>query len=187
MAGPIEIEIWQGEIAELEVDAIVIPANESLFMTAPSAASVKRRAGDAVEREAVAQAPAMAGSAVVTSGGGLAAPYVIHAIGVGHDLRADPDRLRRAMQSALDAAAHLSLRRLAIAPLGVERGVFTAPESAEILLDTIAAEVRKAPDRPALESIVVAVTRPEDGVAFREGVERVFGAAAGSGQAGEER
>ena len=36
MAVPIEIDVWQGEIAELEVDAIIVPANESLFMTNPA-------------------------------------------------------------------------------------------------------------------------------------------------------
>ena len=50
MAGPIEIDVWQGEIAELEVDALVVPANESLFMTSRAAASVKRHGGDAIER-----------------------------------------------------------------------------------------------------------------------------------------
>ena len=43
MAVPIEIDVWQGEIAELEVDAIIVPANESLFMTNPLARTVKRR------------------------------------------------------------------------------------------------------------------------------------------------
>ena len=61
MAVPIEIDVWQGEIAELEVDAIIVPANESLFMTDPLAQSVKRRAGETVEREAVAQGPVAPG------------------------------------------------------------------------------------------------------------------------------
>ncbi len=60
MAVPIEIDVWQGEIAELEVDAIIVPANESLFMTNPLAQSVKRRAGETVEREAVAAEPGAA-------------------------------------------------------------------------------------------------------------------------------
>ena len=30
-----EIDVWQGDISELEVDAIIVPANESLFMTGP--------------------------------------------------------------------------------------------------------------------------------------------------------
>ena len=75
MGLPIDIEIWRGEIAELEVDAIVVPANESLFMTNPVAAAVKRLAGEEVERAAVTQGPVAPGTAVVTGGGRLAAPY----------------------------------------------------------------------------------------------------------------
>ena len=41
MAVPIEIDVWQGGVADLEVDAIVVPANESLFMTGAGGA-VKR-------------------------------------------------------------------------------------------------------------------------------------------------
>ena len=85
MAEPIEIDVWQGEIAELEVDAVVVAASESLFMTAGAATSVKRHAGDEVERAAVEQGPIAPGTAVATSGGDLPAPYVIHAVAVGHD------------------------------------------------------------------------------------------------------
>ena len=137
MGAPIEIEVWQGEISELEVDAIVIPANESLFMTGPIAAAVKRRAGDDVERAAVAQAPVRAGSTVVTAGGRLAAPYLVHAVAVGHDLQPDRSRLREAIDAALAAVEHLGLRRIAVSPLGTERGVFGAQEAAEILVEAI--------------------------------------------------
>ena len=98
---PIEIDVWQGEIAELEVDAILVPANESLFMTTPVGRAVRQRAGESVERDAVQQGPVKAGSAVVTGGGDLAAPYVVHVVAVGHDLRADPERLSRALDAAL--------------------------------------------------------------------------------------
>ena len=62
----IEIDVWQGEIAELEVDALVVPANESLFMTAGAAASVKRHGGDQIERDAVDQGPGAPGTAIAT-------------------------------------------------------------------------------------------------------------------------
>src|SRR5688500_12038913 len=101
MAEPIEIDVWQGEIAELEVDALVVAATESLFMTAGAAASVKRHAGDEVERAAVEQGPIRSGSAVATSGGSLAAPYVIHAVAVGHDRVADPAVAAAAVRAAL--------------------------------------------------------------------------------------
>ena len=169
MTLPIDIEIWQGEIAELEVDAVIVPANESLFMTAPVAAAGKRRAGDEVETEAVAQGPVQAGSAVVTGGGRLAAPYVIHAVGVGHDLQRDAARLRRAVDAALDAVDHLSLRRIAVGPIGVERGVFTSSEAAEILLERIIDRAEGGSGTP--ESVVVAVTRSEELAEYQAALE----------------
>ena len=147
----IEIDVWQGEIAELEVDALVVPANESLFMTAGAAASVKRHGGDEIERDAVDQGPTEPGTAIATRAGSLAAAYVIHAVGVSHDRRADRERLALAIRSALALAEPLQLRRLAFSVIGVEHGVFTAPEAAEILVSELTGAAAPLP-----ESIVIA-------------------------------
>jgi O-acetyl-ADP-ribose deacetylase (regulator of RNase III) len=165
----IEIDVWQGDIAELEVDALIVPANESLFMTAPVAASVKRHGGDEIEAAAVASGPIAPGTAIVTHGGRLAAPYVIHAVAVGHDLRADPERLRGAITTALGFCQPLQLRRLAIASLGTERGVFTADESAAILVDAVDRIGREA---PLPESVVFATGTVAELRAFASAVER---------------
>jgi O-acetyl-ADP-ribose deacetylase (regulator of RNase III) len=168
MAIPIEIDVWQGEIAELEVDAILVPANESLFMTTPVGRAVKLRAGEAVERDAVQQGPVQAGSAVVTGGGQLAAPYVIHVVGVGHDLRPDADRLRQALDAALQLAGRLGLARLAIAPIGGERGVFEIGEAASVLAEVLAARSDAGASMPA--SLVVAVPGPVEAAAYRRAI-----------------
>jgi O-acetyl-ADP-ribose deacetylase len=173
MAEPIEIEVWQGEISELEVDAIVIPANESLFMTTSLAASVKRHGGDEVERDAVAQGPVEVGRAVVTGGGRLAAPYVIHAVAVGHELVADAGRLRAALDAALAAVEHLGLRRIAVTPLGAERGVFTPADATQIVLEAVAAQAARGTGHP--ESVVIAVARADDLAAVRAVLEAVTG------------
>jgi O-acetyl-ADP-ribose deacetylase (regulator of RNase III) len=157
MAGPIEIDVWQGEIAELEVDALVVGSSESLFMTAGAAASVKRVGGIAIESAAVAQGPIGAGRAVVTAGGDLAAPYVIHAVAVGHDRRADADRLRAAIQAALAFCEPLRLHRIAVAPLGTEHGAFGVEEAADLLVATVLEGAA-----PPLESIVVAVAHASE-------------------------
>lgn len=173
MAHPIEIEIWQGDISELEVDALVIPSNESLFMTAPVAATVKRRAGEQVERAAVEQGPVEAGRVVVTDGGGLAAPYLVHAVAVGHELVADPAILRAAVDAALSAVEHLGLRRIAIAPLGTERGVFAAADAARIVLEGIDAHAERASGFP--DSVVIAVPRSDERVALHAVLDAVGG------------
>ena len=164
MAVPIEIDVWQGEIAELEVDAILGPANESLFMTTPVGRAVRLRAGEKVERDAADQGPVEAGSAVVTGGGQLAAPYVIHVVGVGHDLKPDADRLGRAIDAGLQLAARMGLNRLAIAPIGTERGVFDPGRAAEVLAGVL--DTRAAADAPMPTSLVVAVTGPAERTAF---------------------
>jgi O-acetyl-ADP-ribose deacetylase (regulator of RNase III) len=156
MTDAMEIDVWQGDIAELEVDAIVIPANETLFMTAPVARGVKLKAGETVEREAVEQGPIAAGSAVVTGGGALPARHVIHAVGVGHDLRADADRLAAALNAAFEIAARMGFRRLAVALIGAERGVF-APEPASATLAAVIHD-RVAAGRWLPDSIVAVGT-----------------------------
>ena len=158
MAEPIEIDVWQGEIAELEVDAIVVAANESLFMTAGAGASVKRHGGEEIERSAVEQGPIPPGSAIATSGGSLAAPYVIHAVAVGHDRIADPATLAAAVRAALALAEPLQLRRIAIAPLGVEHGAFSADDAAEVIVSTL---LEAGPSTP-IEGVVLAASHPAD-------------------------
>jgi len=162
MAAPIEIDVWQGEIAELEVDALVVAATESLFMTAGAAASVKRHGGDEIERAAVEQGPIRSGSAVATSGGSLAAPYVIHAVAVGHDRLADREVAAEAVRAALAFAEPLQLRRIAVALLGVEHGVFTADEAAAILVPTLVAAARST----SIESIVLAAAHAREAQAM---------------------
>jgi len=169
MAVPIEIDVWQGEVAELEVDAIIVPANESLFMTGPLARSVKRLAGESVELEAVRQGPVEAGSAVVTGGGRLAAPYLIHVVAVGHELHGDVARLQAGLNAAFSMAARLSLPRLAMAPIGTERGAFTSDEAAAQLMEVIVQRSRQGEPLPA--SLVIAVANPQEAAAFRSASE----------------
>jgi O-acetyl-ADP-ribose deacetylase (regulator of RNase III) len=158
MTAPIEIDVWQGEIAELEVDALIVGANESLFMTAGAAASVKRHGGDAIERAAVEQGPIEPGRAVATTGGTLAATYVIHAVAVGHDRIADPERFRSAVRAALALCAPLQVHRVAFAPLGAEHGVFPVEVAAALLVGTLMAEGTNH----GLESVVIATAHAGD-------------------------
>ncbi len=164
MAGPIEIDVWQGEIAELEVDALVVGASESLFMTAGAAASVKRHGGEEIERAAVDQGPIQPGEAVATRGGSLAAPYVVHTVAVGHDRVADPARLRASVRAALALCEPLQLHRIAMALLGVEHGVFTADDAADILLRSLREEAGATP----LESVVIASVQGHEARAVAE-------------------
>jgi O-acetyl-ADP-ribose deacetylase (regulator of RNase III) len=161
MAEPIEIDVWQGNLSELEVDALVVSANETLFMTGGAAAAVKRHGGEEIERAAVDQGPVPIGSAVVTHAGALPAAYVIHAAAVGHDRIAEPGRLTSAVRAALALAEPLQLRRIAVSLVGIEFGVFSVEEAARLLVDVL-----KTTDAP-LESVVVATAHAHEAEAVR--------------------
>lgn len=163
-----DIDVWQGEIAELEVDALVIGASESLFMTAGPGASVKRHGGDVIERAAVDQGPIQPGTAIATGGGSLAAPYVIHAVAVGHDRIGDPARLRAAVAAALALCAPLQLHRIAVALLGTEHGAFTVDDAADLLVTSLVAGAGDA----GLESVVIATAHPAETHAVGEALAR---------------
>ena len=63
------IELWNGDICDLEVDAIVSPAATSLWMSNGIAGEIKRAGGDAIEFAALRQAPVELGDAIVTPRG----------------------------------------------------------------------------------------------------------------------
>jgi O-acetyl-ADP-ribose deacetylase (regulator of RNase III) len=105
-----------------------------------------------VERDAVDQVPIAPGMAIATSGGDLPAPYVIHAVAVGHDRIADPGALEAAARAAIAFAVPLQLRRIAVAPLGIEHGAFTPAEAAAVLVPAIIDAARETP----IESVVLA-------------------------------
>jgi O-acetyl-ADP-ribose deacetylase (regulator of RNase III) len=109
-----------------------------------------------------------AGSAVVTGGGQLAASYVVHVVGVGHDLRPDAERLRRALDAALQLAGRLGLGRLAVAPIGSERGVFDIEDAAAALADVLATRSETGAAVPG--SLVVAVSGPAEAAAYRRAI-----------------
>ncbi len=173
MAEPIEIDVWQGGIAELEVDALVVAASESLFMTAGAATSVKRHAGDEVERAAVEQGPIAPGTAVATSGGDLPALYVIHAVAVGHDRIPDPRTLEAAVRAAIGFAEPLQLRRIAVSLLGIEHGAFTPAEAAAVLVPALIDAARSTP----VESVVLTASHASEVKALSDAVRAAYAGA----------
>ena len=94
------LEVVEGDIAALEVDAVANAANDHLWMGAGVAGALKRAGGEEIEREAVAKGPIPLGSAVETGAGRLAARWVLHGAVMGQDLRTDGDLVRARPRAA---------------------------------------------------------------------------------------
>ena len=123
--GAAEVWLWQGDITELEVDAIVNAANNQGWLGSGVAGAIRRAAGDEVEREAVAQAPWPVGEAVRTGPGRLAArgvKAILHAAAMAPGRPATAEAVEGATESALRLAAAEDLESIAIPALGTGVG-----------------------------------------------------------------
>ncbi len=146
MALPLaRIELWNGDICELEVDAIVNPANLSLWMATGVGGAIKRAGGDAIEFAAVRQSPVPLGESIVTTGGSLAAKAVIHAVSLDRDRRTSATIIESAVRSAMARARELDAESVAFPALGTGVGGFPLDEAARVTVATVRDELERSP------------------------------------------
>ncbi len=135
----IELEVVEGDITSLAVDAIANAANDRLWMGAGVAGAIKRAGGEEIEQEAVALGPIEVGDAVATSAGRLHARYVIHGAVMGQDLQTNAGLIERTTRRCLEVADDLGLESIALPAFGTGVGGFPLDECARIMVDTVRA------------------------------------------------
>jgi O-acetyl-ADP-ribose deacetylase (regulator of RNase III) len=148
------IEIWNGDICDLEVDAIVCPASTALFMGTGVAGAIKRAGGDAIEFAAVRQGPVAVGDAVVTPAGRLAARVVIHAVSLERDRRTSEVAIDRAVRSTMARARELGIASIAFPALGTGVGGFPLAAAAQITVHAVRDELAEP---SAIEHVIFAL------------------------------
>jgi O-acetyl-ADP-ribose deacetylase len=148
------IELWNGDICDLEVDAIVNAANLSLWMSTGIGGEMKRAGGDAIEFAAVRQAPVPLGGAIVTPAGRLAARAVIHAVSLDRDRRTSAEVIDRAVRSAIARARDIRAVSVAFPAMGSGVGGFPLDESARV---TVRAVREELPASPTIEHVIFAM------------------------------
>jgi O-acetyl-ADP-ribose deacetylase (regulator of RNase III) len=156
-----ELEVVEGDIAALAVDAIANAANNHLWMGAGVAGAIKRTGGEEIEREAVAKGPVEVGDAVATGAGTLKARYVIHGAVMGQDLRTNGELIERTTRRCLEVAEELGARSLALPAFGTGVGGFSVSECAGIMVSAV-----RAHEPRSLERVVFAVFGAEAERAF---------------------
>jgi O-acetyl-ADP-ribose deacetylase (regulator of RNase III) len=161
-----ELAVVEGDITQLDVDAIANAANDRLWMGAGVAGAIKRAGGEEIEREAVAKGPIPVGEAVATSGGRLKARHVVHGAVMGQDLRTDADLVARTTRRSLEVADELGAVSLALPAFGTGVGGFPLDECARIMV----AEARAYEPR-SLRRVVFAVFGAEAERAFASALE----------------
>ena len=157
-----ELDVREGDIAEVEADAVANAANDHLWMGAGVAGALKRAGGDEIEHEAMAQGPIELGTAVATAAGRLHARYVVHGAVMGQDLRTNAELVRRTTRSCLDVADELGCRSLALPAFGTGVGGFPLDECARIMVGEA-----QAFEPRSLEYVLFAVRGQDAEAAFQ--------------------
>jgi O-acetyl-ADP-ribose deacetylase (regulator of RNase III) len=192
------IELVQGDITELDTDAIVNAANAQLQLGGGVAGAIRRKGGPKIQAEcdhAVRRGPIRVGEAAITTAGTLKARHVIHAVGprMGVD-RPEDELLASATRAALELADKHGLKTIAFP--AISTGVFGYPieRCAAVMIETAIAHLRggtrfAGPGEPAgtakparaskLERIIFCLYTAADYA--------VFEAELGKHQAGERR
>ena len=163
------IEVIDGDITQLAVDAIANAANTQLMHGGGVAGAIRRAGGPALERDSRDRAPIGLGSAVATTAGDMPSRWVIHAATMELGGPTSAEIIRRATASTLRVASELGARSLALVAFGTGVGGFPLAEAARIEVEEVH---RHLGGETSLERIVFAVRGSE----AREAFERALSA-----------
>lgn len=128
------IELMQGDITDLDADAIVNAANEHLVLGGGVAGAIRRRGGPAIQEECNRIGSTFVGGAVITTGGNLKARHVIHAVGPRNGEGNEDEKLENATRNSLKRADENHLRSIAFPAISTGIFGFRVDRCAAIML-----------------------------------------------------
>jgi O-acetyl-ADP-ribose deacetylase len=128
------ITIVQGDLTEMDVDAIVNAANNDLQLGGGVAGAIRRKGGPQIQIECNEIGMIPVGGAAITTGGNLKARYVIHAASMELGGQTHAHALRSSTAHSLRIAAQKGLKTIAFPAVGTGFAGFPMHECAEIML-----------------------------------------------------
>jgi len=130
------LELVEGDIIEMQTDAIVNAANARLILGGGVAGAIRRKGGPTIQQECNRIGGTFVGGAVITGGGNLKAKYVIHAVGPRMGEGNEDEKLKNATLNSLKVADENKLKSISFP--AISTGVFGFPikRCAEIMLKT---------------------------------------------------
>jgi len=133
------IVIQQGDLTEMDVDAIVNAANNDLILGGGVAGAIRRKGGEEIQRACNNIGSIPVGYAAITTGGKLKARHVIHAASMSlGGIHTTAKSLRTSTSHSLRLAAERKLKTIAFPAIGTGVSGFPMEECAEIMLNEAA-------------------------------------------------
>jgi O-acetyl-ADP-ribose deacetylase (regulator of RNase III) len=142
------IEVMQGDITKLDVDAIVNAANETLLGGGGVDGAIHNKAGPGLMRECQTLGGCPTGSAKITGGHKLKAKHVIHAVGPfwRGGSAGEAELLAGCYRTSIALAQEHGCKSIAFP--AISTGIYGYPKeaAAEIAVNTVKAALADAPD-----------------------------------------
>ncbi len=128
------IELIEGDITEMDTEAIVNAANAQLILGGGVAGAIRAKGGPQIQTECNRIGGTFVGGAVITGGGNLKVKHVIHAVGPRMGEGDEDQKLKNATVNSLKVADENGLTSLAFP--AISTGIFGFPigRCAEIML-----------------------------------------------------
>jgi len=130
------LELLDGDLTEMDTDAIVNAANARLVLGGGVAGAIRRKGGPKIQAECDKIGGTFVGGAVITTGGNLKAKHVIHAVGPRMGEGDEDQKLKNATLNSLKTADENNLKSISFP--AISTGIFGFPigRCAEIMLRT---------------------------------------------------
>ena len=164
------IEPVQGDITELNTDAIVNAANSKLQHGGGVAWAIVNKGGYSIQRESDKLKFCPVGNAVITTAGKLKAKYVIHAVGPRMGEGDEDAKLRSATLSALKLADKHRLKSISFPAISTGIYKFPVERCADIMLNTT---IEYCKGQTGLQKILFCLYDDKTLKLFRETCERL--------------
>ncbi len=178
--GNTKINFIQGDITDMDTDAIVNAANSSLMGGGGVDGAIHRRGGPRIleeckrlrAREWPKGLPT--GKAAVTSGGNLKAKYVIHTVGpIWHGGKhKEPELLAEAYRNSLKAAISKRLKTIAFPSISTGAYGYPIEKASRIALATVKDFLEKEDN---LDKVTFVLFSEDDLEVYKEAGKEVFG------------
>ncbi len=145
------LELIDGDITEMDTDAIVNAANAQLVLGGGVAGAIRRKGGPEIQAECNKIRGTFVGGAVITTAGKLKTKYVIHAVGPRMGEGNEDRKLKNATLNSLKVADQNNLKSISFP--AISAGIFGFPieRCAKIMLETTMSYLE---DQTGLERIV---------------------------------
>ncbi len=165
------LEVVEGDITEMETDAIVNAANAQLILGGGVAGAIRRKGGPKIQEQCNKIGGTFVGGAVITDAGNLKAKHVIHAVGPRMGEGNEEQKLKNATLNSLKLADQNNIKSISFP--AISTGIFGYPidKCAEVMLDTTIEYIKGF---TSLEKVVFCLFGQNNYKVFEERLKRII-------------